>query len=194
MQTKTLLLLANGFEIFEASVFIDVLGWNRVEGDQTTELVICGFQREIKGTFGVTLIADVLLDEIDIADYDALAIPGGFETFKFYDQSYSDQFTSIIRQFNDLKKPIASICTGALPIGKSGALKGRNGTTYNQGGVRQKQLKEWGVSVQNEPIVVDNNIITSWNPSTAVDVAFTLLERLTSKEQAKYVRGLMGFE
>ena len=123
MQTKTLLLLANGFEIFEAGVFIDVLGWNRVEGDQTTELVICGFQREIKGTFGVTLIADVLIDEIDIVDYDALAIPGGFETFKFYDQSYSEQFTSIIRQFNDLKKPIASICTGALPIGKSGALK-----------------------------------------------------------------------
>ena len=193
MQTKTLLLLANGFEIFEASVFIDVLGWNRVEGDKTTELVICGFQREIKGTFGVTLIADVLIDEIDVADYDALAIPGGFEEFQFYNQSYSDRFTSIIRQFNNRKKPIASICTGALPIGKSGALKGRKGTTYNQGGVRQKQLGEWGVSVQNEPIVVDQNIITSWNPSTAVDVAFTLLERLTSEEQAKYVKSLMGF-
>lgn len=193
MQTKTLLLLANGFEIFEASVFIDVLGWNRVEGDKTTELVICGFQREIKGTFGVTLIADVLIDEIDVADYDALAIPGGFEEFQFYNQSYSDRFTSIIRQFNDRKKPIASICTGALPIGKSGALKGRKGTTYNQGGVRQKQLGEWGVSVQNEPIVVDQNIITSWNPSTAVEVAFKLLERLTSEEQAKYVKSLMGF-
>ena len=30
---KVLLLLANGFEIFEASVFIDVIGWNLVEGD-----------------------------------------------------------------------------------------------------------------------------------------------------------------
>ena len=32
---KVLLLLADGFEIYEASVFIDVIGWNLVEGDNT---------------------------------------------------------------------------------------------------------------------------------------------------------------
>ena len=30
---KVLLLLANGFEAFEASVFADVIGWNKLEGD-----------------------------------------------------------------------------------------------------------------------------------------------------------------
>lgn len=34
---KILLLLANGFEAVEASVFTDVLGWNKWEGDGTTE-------------------------------------------------------------------------------------------------------------------------------------------------------------
>jgi len=30
---RVLLLLANGFETYEASVFIDVLGWNLVDGE-----------------------------------------------------------------------------------------------------------------------------------------------------------------
>ena len=45
---KVLLLLADGFETFEASVFIDVIGWNLVEGDKSTELFTCGLKKEIK--------------------------------------------------------------------------------------------------------------------------------------------------
>jgi len=48
---KVLLLLAEGFEIFEASVFIDVIGWNLVEGDNSTELFTCGLKKEIKSSF-----------------------------------------------------------------------------------------------------------------------------------------------
>jgi protein deglycase len=43
-------------------------------------------------------------------------------------------------------------------------------------------------------VVVDDNIITCWNPSTAMDVAFLLLERLTSKSNAGQIKYLMGFE
>jgi len=39
---KVLMLLADGFETFEASVFIDVIGRNLVEGDKSTELFTCG--------------------------------------------------------------------------------------------------------------------------------------------------------
>ncbi|HAU35641.1 MAG TPA: DJ-1 family protein, partial [Lysinibacillus sp.] len=35
---KIMLLLANGFEAVEASVFTDVLGWNKWEGDGSTEV------------------------------------------------------------------------------------------------------------------------------------------------------------
>jgi len=192
---KVLLLLANGFEIYEASVFIDVLGWNLVDGDGTTSVVICGFQREIKSTFGVTLLADVTVDEVNLDEYDALAIPGGFTEFNFYDQAYSEKFSDVIRKFNDQQKLIASICTGGLPVGKSGALTGKRGTTYNKkNGIRQQTLKKFGVEVVNEPIVVEGHIITSWNPSTALDVAFLVLERLTSKAQANLIKELMGFE
>ena len=89
---------------------------------------------------------------------------------------------------------IASICVAALPVGKSGILKDKRGTTYNKTVIRQETLRGFGVQVINEPIVIDYNIITSWNPSTAVDVALLLLELLTSKTNADYIRQIMGFD
>jgi len=47
--------------------------------------------------------------------------------------------------------------------------------------------------VINEAIVIDDNVITSWNPSTAVNVALLLLEQLTTKNNADNIRKLMGF-
>lgn len=81
-----------------------------------------------------------------------------------------------------------------MPVGKSGVLKGKTATTYNQYPVKMESLKEFGVNVKNQPLVVDKNIITCWNPAAAIDVAFLLLERLTSNENAGKVRRLMGFD
>ena len=75
---KILLLLADGFETFEASVFIDVIGWNLVLGDGSTELFTCGLQKEVKSSFNQRLIVDYLIDEINIGSFDALAIPHQF--------------------------------------------------------------------------------------------------------------------
>jgi len=57
----------------------------------------------------------------------------------------------------------------------------------------QKKLKEFGVNVVNEPIVVDGNIITSYCPETAPDVAFELLKMLTSEEEMAVIKNTMGF-
>ncbi|MVX65023.1 DJ-1 family protein [Clostridium chromiireducens] len=190
---KVLLLLANGFEAVEASVFTDVIGWNKSDGDGTTELITAGIRENLKCTFNFTVIPEMKISEININEFDALAIPGGFEEAGFYEDAYSEDFLNIIREFDRAGKIIASICVGALPIGKSGVLVGRNATTYNFG-IRQKQLSEFGVNVLGtEPIVIDNNIITSYNPSTAFDVAFKLLEMLTSKVNCQNVKRLMGF-
>ena len=189
---KVLLLLANGFEFFEASVFIDVIGWNMEEGDCSTKLYVCGVNKEIKSAFDHKLIADYQIDEVNVNEFDALAIPGGFEVYDFYNDAYSDKFLDLIREFRANDKIIASICAGALPLGKSGILKGKNGTTYRST-VRRGALKNFGVNVLDQPIVIDDNMITSWNPSTAAGVAFLLLEMLTTQENAEKVKQLMGF-
>jgi len=189
---KVLLLLADGFETFEASVFIDVIGWNLVEGDGSTELFTCGLKKEIKSSFNQRFIVDYVVDDIEISFFDALAIPGGFEVYGFYQDAYDEKFLDVIRGFKAQNKMIATICVGALPMAKSGVLKDKQGTTYNSA-VRREALQEFGVNVIHQPIVMDDDLITSWNPSTAVDVAFLLLEHLTTKNNAGKVRQLMGF-
>jgi len=190
---KVLLLLADGFETFEASVFIDVIGWNLVEGDNSTELFTCGLKKEIKSSFNQRFIVDYLISDIDISSFDALAIPGGFEVYGFYNDAYDDKFLDLIRGFKANNKFIESICVGALQLGKSGVLKDKKGTTYNRV-IRREALQGFGVNVINQPIVIDDNMITSWNPSTAVDVALLLLEHLTTKNNADKVRQLLGFD
>jgi len=189
---KVLLLLADGFESFEASVFIDVIGWNLEEGDQSTRLFTCALQKEIKSSFNQRFIVDYVIDEIDVHRFDALAIPGGFEVYGFYKDAYNEKFLDLIRSFRANNKIIASICVGALPLGKSGVLQGKTGTVYNSA-VRREALRSFGVNVIDQPIVLDDSMITSWNPSTAIDVALLLLELLTTKENAGKIRDLMGF-
>ncbi len=191
---KVLLLLAKGFEIYEASVFIDVIGWNLIDGDGSTELFTCGINKELKSAMNFLVKTDYSIDEINADDFDALAIPGGFEVSGFYEDAYNEQFLNVIRRFDKSDKKIASVCTGALPVGKSGVLRGRNATTYNfKNGIRRKELASYGANIIDQPIVIDKNIITSWNPSTAMGVAFKLLELLTSAEQCNYIKKIMGF-
>lgn len=191
---KVLLFLANGFEAYEASVFTDVIGWSRAFGDIPVELTTTGRHRKLKCTWNFTVIPEIQIDEVDVRDYDALAIPGGFEKAGFYEDAYHEDFLTLIRTFDEGKKIIASVCVGALPLGKSGILRGRKATTYHLlNGMRRRQLAEFGVDVLDKHVVVDGHIITSSAPGAALDVAFTLLEMLTSKKNCEKVRRGMGF-
>ena len=191
---NVLLLLAQGFEEYEASVFTDVLGWSRDIGDIPVNVITAGRRAQIKCTWNFIVIPETQLSEISVDEYDALAIPGGFEEAGFYQDAYHEDFLKIIRQFHDSGKIIASICVGALPVGKSGILKNKKATTYHlMDGKRRKQLESFGAHVQDQSIVVDDNIITSTSPATALDVAFTLLRMLTSLDNENKVKIGMGF-
>ena len=203
---KVMILALSGFEMLEFSAFADVLGWAKLEGGLDIEYDTAGFSREVKSTFGVPVTVDRVLwhrgagvcspVSVCAEDYDALAIPGGFEEYGYYEEAYRQDTVGLIRAFHKAGKPIATICVGALALGNSGILEGRKATTYALGGGRrQKQLAEFGAEVMaDEQIVVDGNLITSCGPSTATGVAFQLLEMLTDRESADKVRVLMGFE
>jgi len=190
---KALLFLAQGFEEYEASVFTDVFGWSREYGKTPAGLVTAGLRGEIKCTWNFTVKPELMLSEIDISDYDALAIPGGFEEAGFYEDAYDERFLSVIREFDRQGKPVASVCVGALPVAKSGVLKGRNATTYDLESMRRGLLADLGAIVLDERIVIDGNIITSTGPGTAIDVAFALLEMMTDKENVEIVKKYMRF-
>lgn len=191
---KVLMLFCKGTEISEAAAFYDVLGWANDSGNTPIQAVVVGTTPEVRCTFGLTLRSDRLLKEIVDEDFDALAIPGGFQEFGFYEDAYSEQISHLIRNFDARKKPIAAICVGALAIGRSGVLAGRKATTYHLGdGLRRNQLAGFNVTVVDEKVVRDGNIVTSTSPATAMEVAFQLLEMITSRDNADRIRHLMGF-
>ena len=189
---NVLLLLANGFEILEASAFIDVMGWNLEEGDNSTKLYSCGLRKEINSSFNQEFKVNCLVNEVVVDSFDALVVPGGFKNYGYYEDAFNIEFLNLICEFKSKNKTIASVCVGALPLAKSGVLKNKNATTYNQAEYRQT-LKNHEVVISNEEIVIDDNLITSNGPSSAVEVAFILLEILTSKENTFKIRKLMGF-
>ncbi len=191
---KVLLFLPHGFEMLEASVFIDVVGWNLTDGDRSTRLLTGGFTPAVRSSFDQRMVVDQLFEQIRVDDFDALALPGGFEEFDFYREAYDERLLGLVREFARQRKVIAAICVGALVLGKSGVLVGRRCTTYNgKGGVRQKTLAGFGGNVVNEPVVEDGDLITCWNPAMAAEVALRLLQRLTDKARADFIREIMGF-
>jgi 4-methyl-5(b-hydroxyethyl)-thiazole monophosphate biosynthesis len=192
---QVLLLLCKGVEIYEAAAFYDVLGWSGAYGTEAVKVLTVGLQPEVRGTFGIKIIPDLLLPAVKADEFDALAVPGGFETFGYYEEAYSEAVANLIRCFAELGKPIASICVGALPLANSGILKGRRATTYHlRDGVRRKQLVSFGVNVVDEPIVKDGSVITSTSPATAMEVAFELLAGITGNENSSHIREMMGFK
>ena len=192
---KILLFCAKGFETMEFSVFIDVMGWARNDYGYNIDVDTCGFSKQVISTFNVPIIVDKTIEEISADEYDALAIPGGFEEYNFYEEAFDEKLLQLIRDFDKAKKPIATICVAALALGKSGILQGRKATTYHlRDGYRQKQLAGFGADVvPDKPIVVDDNIITSYCPETAAHVAFILLEKLTDSDRMQVVKHAMGY-
>lgn len=189
-----LMILCKGFEEIEASAFSDIMGWSREHGTMPVALVTAGLHHEIASVWGTVVKPKTRLQDIDPADYDALALPGGFESAGFYEDAFDERVLEVIRYFDQYKKPVASICVGALPLGKSGILNQRPATTYAlPHGERQAQLSAFGALVQNTPVVKHGHIVTSTGPSTAMDVAFTLLEMLTDANNVAAVKKYMGF-
>ena len=129
-EKKVLVFLAKAFETMEFSVFVDVLGWARVDYGHNLPVDTCGFTEKVISTFNVPVIVDKTIDEINVGEYDALAIPGGFGEFGFYEEAYDERFLKLIREFNAKGKIIASICSGAFPVAKSGVLMGQIGRAH----------------------------------------------------------------
>lgn len=189
---RVMMLLANGVEPLEMAVFTDVMGWATLLGDEPVELVAVGLREKITTTFGLTLMPNQLLEQVNPDDFDALAIPGGFEPSGFYEEALSDPFLNVIRHFAEHEKLIASVCVSSIALGVAGVLDGKKATTYHQvGGQRKKQLEETGALFVDRPVVIDGQFISSTGPGTAVEVALALLEQLTGRDNASALRQKM---
>ena len=97
---RLLVFLTKGFETIEFSVFIDVMGWARTDFGCKVDVVTCGLNRRVVSSFNVPVMVDKTIDEVSADEYDALAIPGGFEEFGFYEEAYHEKLMDLIRRFD----------------------------------------------------------------------------------------------
>jgi protease I len=102
---------------------------------------------------------DVAARDVDISQYDALLIPGGFCPDYI---RRSDDMLKLVRKAVELKLPIAAICHGPWVLCSTEALRGgRKATSYSS---IKDDLVNAGATWVDAEVVVDGNIITSRTP------------------------------
>lgn len=194
---KILIFLSNGFELLEFSPFIDVFGWNNTlyKNNQIitktlslNTFVTSSWNIELKTNFSISS------SDFIIEDYDILIIPGGFGSFGFFNDINTPEFKKILNHFLENKKTIVGICTGALALAINNCLKNIPATTYRlENGRYFNQLKSYGAIPVEKEIVIHNNFITSSGPSSAIKVAFLLLEKINGTLIANNVKKNMEY-
>ncbi|WP_163469694.1 DJ-1/PfpI family protein [Fusobacterium sp. IOR10] len=199
---KILLLISNGSEILEIAPFIDVFGWYNIIFKKYGEIkvVTASFTDDLSSKIsfsGMKIIPEIDLnkEKINVEDYYAIVIPGGFGKYGYFDDFLREEVKELIFKFVQRKKLILGICTGAIALGSIGTLNNKKATTYLSENKRYfNQLNKYGANGVLEEIVEDDNIITSSNPKSAINLAFLLLEKLTSADNRKIIEKEMGYK
>ena len=163
---KILVPLAPGFEEIETITIVDIL---RRSG---ANVVIAGIQPGmLEGSKGIIIKPDCLLGNVEKEKFDLIILPGGLSGTNHLKKN--SQVLEIIKLMNERKKIIGAICAAPAVLQCAGILNGRKVTSH-------PSVKEQLTNVQylEDRVVVDDNIITSRSPGTAMEFAMKLVEVL----------------
>jgi len=192
---KIAVFLFEGAELFEIASFTDIFGWNNVVGlkefrDIKVETI--SYKESIKCTWGGSLKVEKLITEENVEnffDYDALIIPGGFGKANFFKDKDNEIFKKLVKYFVENNKIIVAICSAIINLLETTYIKNKRVTTYLLDNKRYfNQLKNYNIIPIEEEIVIDDNLLTCSGPGNALDLAFRLLEKMTSKENLKLIK------
>ncbi len=194
--TNILLFLAQGFEDLEAIAVLDVFAWTRYrEHIRKAAVTTTGFHEIVTSRCGLPFKSDIMFQDINPEDYQALVLPGGFHSQGF-DEAYNARIHELAREVHLKGGYIATMCVGILPIADAGLLKGKRATTYpySQNHNNLARLKTNGAIVVDEPVVMDDRIISCGGPGSALEVAFLLMECLMGSKTTQEVRKFMMYK
>lgn len=102
--------------------------------------------------------ADLLAEEVNPSEYDALLLPGGTAPEKLRQNAAVLEGT---KHFFQAGKPVAAICHGPQILISAGTLRGRTCTCYP--GIRDDVVNAGGL-YENAPVVTDGKLVTSRRP------------------------------
>jgi 4-methyl-5(b-hydroxyethyl)-thiazole monophosphate biosynthesis len=179
--SRVLVPLAAGFEEIEAITMVDLL---RRAGIEVHTASLAG--PTVTGSHGITVTADLPLDQARVTDYDMIALPGGMPGADHL--KHDPRVISLLQQFAQSGRYTAAICAAPGVLAHAGLLEGRAATSY-PGFLRADSAP--GIRLRDEAVVVDGKVATSRGPGTALEFGLKLIELLEGVEARQRVQGAL---
>jgi protease I len=137
------------------------------------EVVIASSSLEpAKGMLGAVVAPDILIEDISVSDYDAVAFIGGGGSSEYFESPVAH---SIAREAQASGKPVAAICIAPSTLANAGLLEGKNATSYPS---EEGNLKSKGASFTGAGVEVDGKIVTADGPQSASEFGRAILRAL----------------
>ncbi|WP_099156632.1 type 1 glutamine amidotransferase domain-containing protein [Virgibacillus ndiopensis] len=151
---KVIALIENDFEDLE--LWYPVL---RLQ-EEGAEVHLVGIEAKKKyvGKYGVPAESTYAFSDIQVSDYDAILVPGGWAPDKL--RRYPEVL-EFIQVMNDANKPIGQICHAGWVLISADILNGKQVTSTP--GIKDDMVNA-GATWIDEAVVVDGNIISSRRP------------------------------
>ena len=108
--------------------------------------------------FGYPIVAGVSYDELNVAGYDGVVIPGGYAPDIIRRYPKACQF---VKEMDRQGKLVASICHGGWVLCSAGMLKGRKAASFF---AIKDDMVNAGAIWEDAEVVVDRNLVTSRKP------------------------------
>lgn len=172
--SRALVFLADGFEEIEGLTVVDLL---RRAGVGTQTVSISG-KTEVKGSHGITVLADIVFEEMDHSGTELYVLPGGMPGTKYL--AAHKGLGKLLREAAASGKKVAAICAAPSVLGGLGLLSGRKAVCYPG---FEDQLE--GAEVTRQSVEVSGNITTSRGMGTAIPFALSLVAQMTDPETAE---------
>lgn len=170
------LFLANGFEETEAIACLDVI--RRGEIDIQTVSID---ESLVKGAHGISVQADITLNEITTAQMEGIILPGGMPgTLNLEKNETISALLEYCRQNNLL---IAAICAAPSILGKRGLLRGEKAVCFPG----FEDFLE-GAVLSEEKCVESGQFITAKAMGAAIDFGLAIVARLKSPNLAEHIK------
>lgn len=167
---KGLMLLGDGFEETEAITTHDILC-------RTHEIncVLASIMPtlEVKTSMGLTVKADIPLEEAKASEYDFLVLPGG--KVGVNNLKASQKVKDLILAFHKLGKGVYAICAAPSILGELGLLDGKSYTCFPGFQTGKGEYK-------NAPCVREGNIITGHSMAFTIPFAEEIVKKELGEE------------
>ncbi|MDI6821744.1 MAG: DJ-1/PfpI family protein [Actinomycetota bacterium] len=127
---------------------------------------------EAKGMLGMEVKPDILLDQVNVEDYDAIVFVGGSGASEYWDNSTAH---TIAQKAVEANKILAAICIAPVTLANAGVLSGKKATVYSS---RIGEIQAKGAKYEETDVIRDGNIITASGPQASRAFARAIVEAL----------------